>query len=79
MEVDRQTLSSPQMANCQMVNDVVTLTGRHQSQGRGRTEPSNIRGRLVGAVSQLPRKASGTQFTGLLRGTVLASARPVQR
>ena len=77
VEVDGQTLSRPQMADCQMVNDVVMLVGLGPETGKRPDEPRKVRGRLVGTVSQLPRKASVTQFTSLLTDTVLASARPV--
>ena len=34
VEVDGQTLSRPQMADCQMVNDVVTLMGLEPRSGK---------------------------------------------
>ena len=77
VEVDGHTLLRPQMADCQMVNDVVMLVGLGPETRERPDEPRKVRGRLVGTVSQLPRKASGTQFTSLLTDTVLASARPV--
>ena len=34
VEVDGQTLSRPQMVDCQMVNDVVTLMGPEPESGK---------------------------------------------